>query len=82
VAELVACVGLCQWLGSRRDAVAGENLNAFGAGKKLCIQIEFVSKLHIQVDEAGRSDRRGVDARIKIIRQPRVAVFKGNRRRT
>ena len=74
VAELVAGIGERDRFGARRDAVAGQHLDALRTGEPRRVEAELAGQRLVQLEQARRRDGRRREPGIEPLRQAGIAV--------
>ena len=74
VAELVAGIGQRDRLGTRRDAITCQDGHTLRRRQRFGIEAELGGERRVELDQAGRRDRRRRKARVKALRQAGIAV--------
>src|SRR5215204_6043150 len=77
MAELVPGIGQRNGLGPIRNAVTGEDLDAFRAGEPIGVKAKLSRQFPVQADEPGGPDRGWRQAREKAVGQAGVGIVKG-----
>ena len=74
IAELVSGIGHRNRLGSVREALASQNLDALGAGEPVWIDAKLKRQFAVQADELGRRRRGWSNPRVEPLGQANVGV--------
>jgi len=79
LAELVAGVGLGDWLRSLRNAAPGQRFDAFRRGQRRRVGPQLDGQFFVQADEGRLARRRRLPANVELIEVANIGVVEGKK---